>query len=100
MNKGLTNFQIKIFFQNEENEEIKENFMGVYSMDSVARYINLHEIKKMQKMVNILLQYLIQANITKEEHTGGVFWISILKNFFLFDGLGIEGFKFFIVNNN
>ena len=49
MNKGLTNFHIKFLFQNKENEEIKENFMGVYSMDSVTRYINFHEIKKRKK---------------------------------------------------
>ena len=37
-NKGLTNFQIEEFFQNEENKEIKKNDIGVYSMDSITRY--------------------------------------------------------------
>ena len=46
MNKGLTNFQIDKSFQNEENEEIKKNYMGVYSMDSITRYINFYEIMK------------------------------------------------------
>ena len=39
--------------------------------------------------------------MTNQEHLGGVLWIfTPPKNLFLFDGLGIEGFKFFIVNND
>ena len=30
MNKGLSNFQIDKFFKEEENEEIKRYYMGVY----------------------------------------------------------------------
>ena len=29
------------FFQDKENEEIKKNYMGVYSMDLITRYILL-----------------------------------------------------------
>ena len=46
MNKGLCNFQIDKFFKEEENEEIKKYYMGVYSMDSRTRYINFYEIIK------------------------------------------------------
>ena len=44
MDKGLSNFQIDIFFKDEENEDIKKNYMSVYSMDSITRYINFYEI--------------------------------------------------------
>ena len=44
MDKGLNNFQIDIFFKDEENEDIKKNYMSVYSMDSITRYINFYEI--------------------------------------------------------
>ena len=30
MIKGLSNFQIDDFFKNEENEDLKENYMGTY----------------------------------------------------------------------
>ena len=99
MNKGLTNFQIKNFFQNEENEEIKKNFMGVHSMDSITRYINFHEIIKRK---NGKCPFAIFN--TDKHNQRGINWWSFMdihpKNFFLFDGLDIEGFKFFIVNNN
>ena len=44
MDKGLSNFQIDIVFKDEENEDIKKNYMSVYSMDSITRYINFYEI--------------------------------------------------------
>ena len=47
--------------------------MGVYSMDSVTKYINFYEIIK-KEMVNIHLQYLIQKDMLKQECIGGVLW--------------------------
>ena len=78
MNKGLTNFQVDKFFQNQGNEEIMKNYMGVCSMESITRYINFYEIIK-PKMVNVLFQYLIRTNITNQEQTGGILWIFIPK---------------------
>ena len=37
MDKGLSNFQIDEFFKDEENEDLKENYMGTYSIDSITR---------------------------------------------------------------
>ena len=49
-NKGLLNFQIDKFFKDKENEEIKKNYMGVYSMNKITRYITFYEkIKKKKK---------------------------------------------------
>ena len=46
MSKGISNLEIENFFENEENQDLKNNYMGVYSIDSIARYINFYEIKK------------------------------------------------------
>ena len=48
MNKGLSNFQINKFFKDEENEEIKI-YKGIYSMESITRYINFYELIKRKK---------------------------------------------------
>ena len=37
MSKGISNFQIDDFFRDEENEDLKENYMGTYSIDSITR---------------------------------------------------------------
>ena len=40
MSKGISNLEIENFFENEENQDLKNNYMGVYSIDSITRYIN------------------------------------------------------------
>ena len=37
MNKGLNNFQIDELFKNEEKEDLKKNYKGTYSIDSITR---------------------------------------------------------------
>ena len=39
----FSNWQI---FKNDENKELKKNYMGVYSMEKIMRYINFYEIIK------------------------------------------------------
>ena len=35
MDKGVSNLQIEKFFHNEQNEDLKKNYMGIYSMASI-----------------------------------------------------------------
>ena len=52
-------------------------------------------------MQNIHLQFLIQINTTSQERTGEVLWIfTPPKSLLLFDSLGLDGFKFFIVDDD
>ena len=44
MDKGISNIKIEKFFNDEQNED--KNYMGVYSMDSIMKYINFYEIIK------------------------------------------------------
>ena len=100
MSKGISNLEIENFFENEENQDLKNNYMGVHSIDSIARYIIFYEIKK-KEMEIILLQFLILINTINQAGVDGVLWIFIQeKNLLLFDSLGLEGFKFFIVDND
>ena len=46
MDKCLSNFQIDKCFRDEKNKEIKKNYMGVYYMDKITKYINFYEIIK------------------------------------------------------
>ena len=43
---GTTNFEIEKSFNDETNEDLKRNFVGVYSSYSVAKYINFYNIVK------------------------------------------------------
>ena len=44
MTKGISNLEINNFFENKQNQDIKNNYMGVSSMDSITKYINFYEI--------------------------------------------------------
>ena len=41
---GRTNLEIDKYFEKEENEDIKKNYMAVYSIDSITKYINFYDI--------------------------------------------------------
>ena len=44
MSKGLSNFQTDDFYKDEENDDLKNNYMGTYSIDSIRKCINFCEI--------------------------------------------------------
>ena len=46
MSKGLSNFQIDDFFKEEENEDLKNTYIGTYSIDWITKCINFYEIVK------------------------------------------------------
>ena len=74
--------------------------MGVYSMDSITRYINFYKIIKKRNG-----KYPFAIFNTDKHNKPGTHWWSFMdihppKNLQLFDSLGLEGFKFFIVDNN
>ena len=100
MNKGLSNFWIDYFFSDEQNEDLKNNYMGTYSMDSITKYINFYEIIKRRNG-----KYPFAIFNSDKENELGVHWWSFMdihpkNNLFLFDSFGIEGFKLFIVDND
>ena len=41
---GITNIGIEKFFDNEMNDDLKRNFIGVYSLNSITKYINFYDI--------------------------------------------------------
>ena len=99
MSRGISNFTIDKFFK-EQNEEIQKNYMGTYSINSITRYINFYEIMKKRNA-----KYPFAIFNTDKENKPGKHWWSFLdiqpkNNLFLFDSLGLDGFKIFIVNND
>ena len=100
MDKGVSNLQIEKFFHNEQNEDLKKNYMGIFSMDSITRYINFYEIIKTKNA-----NYPFAIFNTDRHNEPGMHWWSFMdinpkKNLMLFDSLGLDGFKFFIVDND
>ena len=101
MSDGISNTQIQNFFEKEQNEDIRNNFMGVFSMDWISKYIKSHELIKQRNR----RKYLFAIFNTDANNKPGTHWWSFLdiqpkKNLLLFDSHSLEGFKYFIVDNN
>ena len=71
--KGISNFDIENFFDKETNEDLQKNYMGVYSMDLVTRYINFFEIIKRNNG-----KYPFAIFNTDEHNKAGTHWWSFL----------------------
>ena len=73
--------------------------MGTFSIDSITKYVDFYSIIKNR---NIKYPFAI-FNMPKENEPGEHWWsfldIQPKTNLFLFDFLGLDGFKVFVVNN-
>ena len=99
MSKGLSNFQLDNFFKDEETEELKNNYMGTYSIDSITKYINFYKIIKLRNA-----KYPFAIFNTDKHASPGKHWWSFMdihpkNSMFLFYSFGLEGFKIFFVND-
>ena len=100
MTKGISNLEINNFFENKQNQDIKNNYMGVSSMDSITKYINFYEI-----IIKGNGKYPFAIFDTGKHNKAGMHWWSFMdihpkKNLLLFDSLGLISFKNFIVDND
>ena len=97
---GITKIEIEKFFDDETNEDLKRNFMGVYSSDSTTKYINFYDIIKEKRA-----KYPFAIFNTDRENKPGTHWWSFLdihpkKDLLLFDSFGFVRFKQLIVDND
>ena len=93
MSKGISILEIKKFFENEENQDLKNNYMGVFWLIQLQHFYEI--IKKRNG------KYPFAIFNTDKLNKPGMQWWSFMdihpkKNLLLFDSLGLEGFKFFV----
>ena len=96
----ISNVYIKNSFENEKNDDLEKNFMGVYSSNSITKYINFYEIIKARNA-----KYLFAIFNTGRENIPRTHWWSFLdiypkKDFLLFDSFGFTSFEKFIIDND
>ena len=96
----ITNIEVEKFFDDETNEDLKRNFMDVYSSDSITKYINFFNITKEKRA-----KYPFAIFNTDRENKPGTHWWSSLdihpkKDLLLFNSFGFTGFKQFVADND
>ena len=95
----ISNFQIEEAFEKIGDEDLLENFVGVFPSNRVNRFIN-HAA-----MIPESGKYPFVIANTDADNKQGVHWWSILdieprNNIFFFDSFGIEGLKHFIIQDD
>ena len=98
---GISNEAIEDFFEKVNDEDLKNNFIGVFPSNYINRFISYHSIIKDRPKV----KYPFIIMNTDRSDRAGTHWWSFLdlhqkKEIFLFDSFGFEGFKKFIIDND
>ena len=95
--EGISTDTIVKFFEEKTDNDLKNNFVGVFPSKYVIKFISFHEmlIEKGR------YQFIIMN--TDRSDKKGTHWWSFLelhqrKEIFLFDSFGSEGFKEFIID--
>ena len=98
---GISNEAIEDFFEKVNDEDLKNNFIGVFPSNFINKFISYHSIIKDRSKV----KYPFIIMNTDRSDRAGTHWWSFLdlhqkKEIFLFDSFGFEGFKKFIIDND
>ena len=98
---GISNEAIEDFFEKVNDEDLKNNFIGVFPSNYINRFISYHSIIKDRSKV----KYPFIIMNTDRSDRAGTHWWSFLdlhpkKEIFLFDSFGFEGLKKFIIDND
>ena len=97
---GISNDAVIDFIENQEDEDLKENFVGVFPSNYIIKFISFHEMakEKTKKYPFIIMN-------TNQLDKSGTHWWSCLdlhqkKEIFLFDSFGFTGSQKFVIDNN
>ena len=96
---GISNETIIKFFENETDDDLTSNFVGIFRSNYMTKFISFHEM-----MIEKNRYPFIIMN-TDRSDKNSTHWWSFLdlherKEIFLFDSFGFEGFKEFIIDND
>ena len=98
---GISNEAIDDFIEKVDDNDLKNNFIGVFPSNLTNKFISYHSIMKTKPKV----KYLFIIMNTDRSDSDGTHWWSFLdlhpkKDIFLFDSFGFNGFKKFIIDND
>ena len=95
---GISNITIQKIFENE-NDDLKKNFIGIYSSNLITRFINYYKIIKEKDCC-----YPFAIFNTDRANKSVMHWRNFLNVYpkmelLLFDSQGFQGLKYFIIDN-
>ena len=77
---GISNEEVIKFFENEKDNDLKENFVGVFLSNYINKFISFHELAKEK---NKKYPFIIM-NTDRSDKAGTHWWTYILEKKFSF----------------
>ena len=96
---GISNETIVNFFEKETDDDLKKNFVGVFQLNYVTRFITFHEMMIERSRYPFIIMNVDCSN-KKGTHWWNFFDLHERKEIFLFNSFGFEGFKEFVIDND
>ena len=100
MSKGINNFQIENAIKNIGEDDLDDNFVGVFPSNHLNKFINHAAMISEKKR-----KYPFVIANTDSSEKDGTHWWSILHiepktDIFFFDSFGLDGLKHFIIQDD
>ena len=99
MRRGISNFQIENAIKNIQDQDLDDNFVGVFPSKHMNKFIS-HAAEISEKKC----KYPFVIANTDSGEKGGTHWWSILdiepKTYFFVNSFGLDGLKHFIIQDN
>ena len=96
---GISNETIVKFFENETDDDLTSNFVGVFPSNYVTKFISFHEMMIEKNRYPFIIMNTDRSN-KNSTHWWSFLNLQERKEIFLFDSFGFEGFKEFIIDND
>ena len=98
---GISNEAIDDFFEKVDDNDLRNNFIGVFPSNLTNKFISHHSIIKGKPKI----KYPFIIMNTDRSDRNGTHWWSFLdlhpkKDIFLFDSFGFNGLKKFLIDND
>lgn len=96
---GISNFEIEMIINSSQNEDLKNNFVGVFPSDKMNRFINFYSMIRGKPDA----KYPLLISNTDRTGTEGIHWWGFhpKTEIFIFDFLiFVKGLKNFIIQDD
>ena len=97
---GISNFQIENAIKKIGDEDLLDNFVGVFPSNYMNRFINHSPMIEEKKGKYPFIITNTDANNKKSTHRWSILNIELKNELFFFDSFGLDGLKHFIIQDD
>ena len=98
--EGISNFQIEDTIKKMGDEDLLDNFVGVFPSNYMRKFVNHSAMIEEKKGKYLFIIANTDASNKKEKHWWSILNIEPRNELFFFDSFGLDGLKHFIIQDD